>query len=263
MTIYDIKKDLKILKGVLSFDSYCFNGTDCSLYPFSNEEIKKYYNYKDLTGKSALCITGSGDHSLFCALAGAKNIVSVDINPLAKYFSALKIAIIKAYDKKYFCKIFTNEGIIKKIKLSDLREFMDEEIFEFWDRALKIIYGYSDYNNRLFRFDGGPFCSFYDYYNEIKEKLFELNILYHDCDVTWLSNEYENYFDAIFLSNCAEWADNHLEFLRDVSEYLVQNGVLYDYEKWRIHSSKQEQLYYAILNYNGSGCNIYCKKHFR
>ena len=61
----DIEVATKLLRGKpLEYDERNNYG---QLYPWTNENIKSYYNYKDLTDKTALCITSSGDHILYAA----------------------------------------------------------------------------------------------------------------------------------------------------------------------------------------------------
>ena len=277
MAARNIKKDLNTLNNILFHQGKLF-GVDFRLYPFTNEDILKYYNYKDLNDKNALCITGSADHALFATLAGAKNIVSVDINPLAKYFSALKIAMIKTYDKKYFSKQLTCDGFGRKLKIKDLKLFLSDEEYEFWNKASKIL---KKHNKVLFRTDGNPKWSFDNLYDEIKEKLFEVSILYYDCNVTELSNKYENYFDAIFLSNCLEWSSysNRLfclrrtdeikkeeeRFLTKVSNFLDKDGVIYDV---RLNTGyyHEENIVQIMLDSSNRGkqwCNVYNRRFFK
>ena len=64
------------------------------IYPFANDILNSSVNI-DLTGKKSLVVTSSGDHALHAILAGSTDITSFDINRFCKYYSALKIALIK------------------------------------------------------------------------------------------------------------------------------------------------------------------------
>ena len=133
----DIKMALKILYNEpLTIEEMNFYN---KIYPWSNENINAYYNYYDLTNKNALCITSSGDHLLYAIAAGAKDIDAFDMNRLSKYYSALKIALILAYDEKNFFKHFTNKHnhfISNKINLNNIKYFLCEDYFIFWEELL-------------------------------------------------------------------------------------------------------------------------------
>ena len=69
------------------------------IYACTNEELFLYPN--DET-KKVLSVTSGGDHILNAILNGATDICSFDINRFCKYYSDLKIAMIKKYPKEEF-----------------------------------------------------------------------------------------------------------------------------------------------------------------
>ena len=106
-----IDKEITVALQLSSKHTYDYSKYS-NIYPWTNENIKSYYNYKDLTDKTALCITSSGDHILYAAASGATDIDSFDKNRLCKYYSALKIATILAYSEKDFNKVFIGNNIM-------------------------------------------------------------------------------------------------------------------------------------------------------
>ena len=228
--VYD---DIKIAKEILDLSTYAL---DCAIYTFTNEKIEKYYKYKDLTNKNTLCITASGDHILYAILAGSNNITATDINPLAKYFVKLKIAIIKCYDEKYFKELINPFwGVSKKINLNDLKEYLDDETFYFWKTILK----YTNYDSGLYRTDSGNSNS-YPNYGILKEKLFNTQIVYYDYDIRTLEEEHSNKYDAVFLSNIMDWLNHCSPYLvlEEISRYLTDEGLIYDVKIFsRLHIS--------------------------
>lgn len=224
----NLQYDIELAFSILNEKGECSD--KFKLYPWSNEHIEKYYNYYDLTNKKALCITGSGDHAIHAAMAGADIIDCVDINPLAKYYQALKIALILTYDEKTFFKHFKNRGkkiLAHNINLNDIKEYMEDEIFIFWN---EIINSKSfKKNGRLFRNDGFP-TKFSLNYDVLKESLMTTKIKYYDSDIKDFTLRKDKQYDAIFLSNCLEWNCSTIRnvLISKTLNLLCENGVLYD-----------------------------------
>ena len=219
-----------------------------ALYPWSNEILSSYYNYENLNNKTVLCTTGSGSHIIHAALAGSNNITAFDINPLAKWYAALQIALIKTYDYKNYIKQFDMHSIkiafnkkyklpcIKKdIDLDSLSDNLSNEEMYFWKKVLE---GKLKNTFNLFRCDGfvlplREICAYYNKnnYNKAKERLLNTNISYFDLDIT---NEEEikmlATYDTIFVSNILEYYNyKSEETLTLWSKLLNENGVLYVY----------------------------------
>lgn len=224
----NLQYDIELAFSILNKKGECSD--KFKLYPWSNEHIEKYYDYYSLIDKNALCITGSGDHALYAAANGASKIDCVDINPLAKYYQALKIALILAYDEKTFFKHFINRKkrlLTHKIKLDDIKEFMDDDMVVFWNEILSS--KSFKKNGRLFRDDGFPNKFKLDY-EHLKEELKCTKIKYYDSDINDFINENNEKYDAIFLSNVLEWqaSTNRTIILNKYLELLTKNGILYD-----------------------------------
>ena len=202
---------------------------DFKLYPWSNEGIHKYYKYYDLKDKDVLCITGSGDHALFAANNGAKEIDCLDKNPLCKYYLALKIALILAYDEKNFFRHFSskkNKILITEINLDEIKPYLDENVYIFWKEIIssKIF----KKNKRMFRDDGSP-TKFKMDYQKLKENLSKVKINYYDGDLKNYLITTSKKYDVIFLSNVLEWeCCSKEEILSNSQKVLNDNGVVYD-----------------------------------
>lgn len=199
------------------------------LYPFTNENIKAYYSYIDFKNKDVLCVTSSGDHALNAILLGAKNISSFDINPLAKYYSELKIAAIKSlsleefimffYDKRFITyKYFFNKKLYKKFSNNlkgDYKEFWDY----FFDNYTKmqIFKSYlisEDYLNLRALFEVNLYLKENNYY-KLRELLKDKDIVYYDVSLKEL-NTINNKFDIVLLSNISAFLDNDVESLKNL-----------------------------------------------
>lgn len=200
------------------------------IYPWSNEHIEKYYNYYDLQGKKVLCPIGSGDHTLYAITGGASKIDCVDINPLAKYYQALKLALINKYNESDFWKHYSNEcfqTLSTKINLNDIKDFLDDDSFIFWEQLIN--HPGFEQNKYLFRFDGEPFPIISEYKN-IKDNINNTEITFYDDDISFFIKDIDIKYDAIFLSNILEWqrSSKRQSIIEDCFEILEPNGVIYD-----------------------------------
>lgn len=220
------------------------------IYPFSNESIRSYYKYYDLKGKNALCITSSGDHIIYASLNGAQEIDAFDKNRLCKYYSALKIATILAYNEKEFYNIFCQKNkrlLSRKIDIEHIKDFISEECYIFWEQITKEKVFRN--NDTLFRKDGlwGNKRPNLDY-NSLKVALSNSKINYYDMSAKEFSTYTNKKYDAIFLSNIVEreWTDYSKSNLLDsYIKLLNENGVLYDYYISRMYTpqyAKKESL---------------------
>ena len=228
----DIEVATKLLRGKpLEYDERNNYG---QLYPWTNENIKSYYDYKDLTDKTALCITSSGDHILYAAASGATDIDSFDKNRLCKYYSALKIATILAYSEKDFNKVFIGKRkrlLSHKINIEDFKDYISPECYIFWKELLKE--KNFKKNDILFRHDGiWGYINYGINYEKIKEALKNTKINYFDMNADEFLEYTNKKYDAIFLSNISEWQSSEYSsyvLIRNYLKLLKEDGVLYDY----------------------------------
>lgn len=232
----DINTALKILylEPLTDEEQQLYN----KLYPWSNEGISNYYKYYDLTNKKALCITGSGDHLLYAAAAGATEIDSFDKNRLCKYYTALKVALILSYNEINFFKHFVYKQkciLSNNINLNHLKTYLSDDYFIFWEQIINTKAFKT--NKYLFRFDGFP-SKFNLDYKQLQKALSKTKINYYDMNAQEFLDYTENTYDAIFLSNILEWmSPTNRTILSQFYHLLNDNGVLYDYHLKRTNSS--------------------------
>lgn len=221
--IIDPEKDLDIAQKILK--SVYFSVEKIPqyynyIYPWTNENIKNYYNYMDLNEKNSMVITSSGDHPIHASLAGSKIIDCFDINPLSKYYSALKVALLKTYDLKNFNKQFKTQKIkyfkipiiipiIKRIDLKELSPYLNDYEYYFWNGLIKN--KKIQKSQYLFKYDGiyyNPIynCAYFEpeIFLKAKKNLNNSTITYHDIDLSEERIILPNNYDCIFLSNVLE-----------------------------------------------------------
>lgn len=235
------------------------------LYAWTNEILKKYYNSISLKNKTTLCVTSSADHILHAILAGSTHIDAFDINPLAKYYAMLKIAMVRTYDlhnllNKYN-ETYTRHAqslplcLKNDIDLEEIKFLLSDEVLAFW----KIIFEKNKNLDDLFRDDGyhydiSDYCAYFDdqKYNLLQKRLEKSLITYSDLDIS----KTEQYgllpldcYDAIFLSNISEnYFNKSDDVLDNCSQLLKNGGVLYNYHcKSSITSSDKRCLKFKNL----------------
>lgn len=243
---------------------------DFKLYPWSNEKINKYYKYYNSKDKDVLCITGSGDHALYAINSGAKKIDCVDINPLCKYYLELKKALILAYDEddffNHFCKI--RRILTTKINLNDIKPFMDENAFVFWNEIINS--RIFKKNKRLFREDGLP-VKFKMNYENLKLNLSKVPITYYDSDIKDYLLDTSEKYDVIYLSNVLEWQKLYKDYILSQSlKKLNDNGIIYEayfkypHQKDNNHDNLEKKIItvygYPHTEFPESGAYVYRKK---
>lgn len=228
----ELEKDIKVALKILYQESLTEQEqlVYAKLYPWSNENISRYYNYYDLKNKKALCVTGSGDHLLYAAAAGATEIDAFDKNRLCKYYSALKIALILSHTEEEFYKHFIykrNCVLSKKLDLKNLDSFLPKDYFVFWDEIINT--KAFKRNKILFRFDGSP-SKFNLDYKKLQKALSDTKINYCDMDANKFATYTHSKYDAIFLSNILEWSFESDNMMLDrFYNLLNDNGIIYDY----------------------------------
>jgi len=204
------------------------------LYLFTNENIKAYYSYINFKDKDVLCVTSSGDHALNAILAGSKSISSFDINPLAKYFSELKIAAIKSLSLEEFIlffydkKLFTYKYFFNKKTYNKFSNNLSGEYKEFWDYFFDK-YNKKDIFNSYFISDDyltlrgllevNTYLNEENYY-KLRDILKNKTITYYDLNLKDL-NSIEDKFDVLILSNVPAFLEkiydkNILKSFKDV-----------------------------------------------
>lgn len=243
-TIDDITLLLDFLKGTKKHEigSYITRFSNIGkVYRWTNEELEMY-PIDNLNGKKVLTITSSGDHALDAILKGAKQIDSIDINVFCKYYSALKIAMIKKYDYHTFyamLKRFTNDDIdlCRMEILDDVSIFLTESEIDFWtkysefkEKSYRNIFYYQPFDSRLNSYN----CE--EKYNSLKDKVDDVIINYYDGDIINSADILKNKsYDCIYLSNVIEriessWKDeDRIAVLMKLKKLLNNDAVIYNY----------------------------------
>ena len=202
--IINIKNNKELLKNYF-----------CWLYPFTNENIKGYYSKINFKNKNVLTVTASGDHALNALLLGANCVETFDSNPLAKYYSELKIAGIKSLSLEEFILFFYNKSFKtnkyffdKDIYIKKTSGCLKSEYKEFWDYIFTKYTMKDIFKSKIFTDDFLDIKSliksnYYlnqNSYINLKEILKEKNITYHDINLKDLKLLNKKY-DIVLLSN--------------------------------------------------------------
>ncbi len=226
----DIEAAIKIMDGkkVSGYDK---------IYSWTNEVLPLYYNYRKLQGKRASCPTASGDHPIHAAMAGASYIDAFDINPLAKYYSAIKIAILRTYNYNYMYQFLFNPFVNRNINLNDISWNLTEKQLSFWKEVFRH-QTYENYNlyhqeNQGYYSPMEQNCDFFNKegFDLAQKNLLKAKINYHDLDIAD-PNQIKNLtkYDALFLSNIHEYAYRQsYDLAKNCSDLLLPNGILYQY----------------------------------
>ncbi len=225
------------------------------IYPYTNELISLYYA-KNLEDKKVLSVTSSGDHILHAVLGGCTNITAFDINRFCKYFSALKIAMIRRYNytkfmekfkyltnllgNQYFYQInfYTKTKGLLKI-LTEVSPYLSNEELFFWFNYVKLgarsirkhewceqlssnEYTYSFVENNAWTRE--------EEFWRLKSNLANCTISYIDSDISSLYKKNSEKFDVIYLSNILERAfEGRTNLLLNLRKNLNNNGIIYNY----------------------------------
>lgn len=231
--------DIEALKKVMNRDivlepeiNKLTIGASCygPIYPETNEYISLYYE-KDLKDKKVLSVTASGDHILHAVLAGATNITGFDVNRFTKYYSSLRVAMVKSYDDIKFLsnhQLFFNsiKALPKLAKfddtlyrsclnniihiLSDISSNLTSEEKLFWNEYIKIAtktyvsrHLFVDIDNESCLVNKLAYLE-PSKYEILKSNLNEANIKYIDSNVNQLDKIVTENYDFIYLSNIIE-----------------------------------------------------------
>ena len=180
----------------------------CSVYPFTNENLRAYLPTLDLKGKDVLTVAASGDQTLNMALLGAKNIDCFDITRFAYYWLELKKAGIMTLSYDNFMNHFVGNILNSKNKnYKTMRKELAPDTQRFWDEI------YPKINKRFF--NPHRFSEVYETglikkrnlyldnnnYDELKKKLSIVNLNFIHSNLLELPQETKKKYDAIFTSN--------------------------------------------------------------
>ena len=240
-----MQEDIKYFEKVMSLKKIydLYDNYFCWLYPFTNENIAGYYSKISFDRKNVLTVTGSGDHALNAILLGTTKVECFDMNPLAKYYLELKIAAIKAFSLEEFILFFYNKNTFKipkyyfsKELYNRLRKYLSGDFLKFWDYVFDKYTSKELYKSFLFTDDFLSLSALVkanlylqnDNYNELKTKLKNIKVSYHDIGLENL-NELNKKFDIIVLSNIPSFLEQifkieRLKKLKDLIDKISHDN---------------------------------------
>lgn len=214
----NVSKDLQTVDNLITNREY--NRINLSnltwIYPFTNENIKDFFDNFDFQGKNCLTVLSGGDFVLDMYLKGAKEITTFDVNPLTYYFFHLKKAAIQAdFSLKEFNNFFLSDNQYNKKQFDILSPYLDATSYEFWS------FIYKKYDENVIRSDETLFhkCGisqnilkkYINYlskenYAILKEKIANLKINFIEEDIRTLYKCDLGTYDFIYFSNIIEYA---------------------------------------------------------
>ncbi len=219
-----LNEDIKL---AISFITGNFERGSMNIYPFTNEDIKGYFDNFDFKGKDVLSVLASSDQVFDMFLRGAKSIDTFDINPLTKYYFYLKKAAILALDKKDFINFF-NQNIISdneyeitidnynkfnKDIFMEISKYLKGDSYIFWNTLFENFSPVEISKERfLFSFDYHNEWNlkiktlYYNNYYKLKARIGDLKITFTKCDVKDLPEKLNSKYDIIYLSNTIFYA---------------------------------------------------------
>ena len=220
-----VKKRFKSQKEQIQCD--CVFNEWHRIYRGTNENLAGYM--KDLDNKDVLTVCASGDFLINAINLGAKSVDTFDINKYAPLYQELRLKAIKYLEieeslhflYKLDDKLYKDYAMC----LSDkTREFFD---YLFNNYSVETIY------NTLFDY-GRVEKKNNTYFNvpsimNIKNRIDDVNSKHFSCSVYSLPYMLDKKYDCIYLSNISQYqdADKYLYFLRGLSNYLKEDGVIY------------------------------------
>ncbi len=209
------------------------------IYIFTNENIKACFNHFDFKNKDVLSVLASSDQVFDMFLRGAKSIDTFDINPLCKYYFALKKAAILALDRADFINFFSysNPNFLNDFIFKEISKNLKNDNYIFWETLFN--HKNKDDLYRLFELDLANqtlYLSDNENYKLLQSKINLLSVRFTNCDIYDLINILDNKYDIIYLSNILgrlgfksnflnnESMNNFISFLNSLSKYLKDNG---------------------------------------
>jgi len=250
MVYYDIENTLNKIDNKKRYTKEKYHNYS-EIYPFTNENIKGYYNKEEIKGKDILTVCSSGDHLFNAILMDANSVDCFDINRLSKYYMYLKKAAIECLEYDEFIKLFvknlkifdnksTNKNVYTKI-----RDILSEDIRIFWDNIFNNIDVKKLKSSKLFSDDQSTkknIITCNNYLNEenfykLKEKIPKYNPNFYNLNIKDLPIGLERKYDVIYLSNIAKYIDGIFNgpgligyrkfILEELSKNLKKEGLIF------------------------------------
>ena len=226
------------LRGVNqgTFNPYSF------IFRCTNEVI----NSKEYTDclkdrNKILSVIASGDQILNSILYGAKDIDGFDISIFPKYYLNLKIAAIKELNSKDYIEFFYGKNAFNRKVYNKISKNLNPNNKEFWDTLINNPKSKKLAASELFctEFVDKEDAKYYnpylyeENYNELKSKINNINIRYHNGDIFELCKKLRKGYDLVNLSSimfcevCPPPFDKQKKLYSKFS--LGDNGLLLSY----------------------------------
>lgn len=212
-------------------------------YFSSNELIPNYLKSFNISGGKVLTVTASGDQAFYSLLAGAKEVDTFDINPLAYYVMELKIGALKTLSSEEYQNFIPcykpfakNDDYFNEKTYEKVSKELKRDVKEFWD----ILYNKIENPKRMLKLSTGisyigPCTTYYDdeNYQVLQQKLETGTITFYKASLFKLPDDIRmkcNHYDGILLSNIYDYAfsfneQQYINYLnREISPLLKTNG---------------------------------------
>lgn len=199
------------------------------IYPHTNENLNEYI--EDLSGKTILTVSASGDQKLNMIGNGAKRIDTFDINKYSPIYENLKLSAIRYLDYEDAYKFLSKMDKDIYFKFNN-NLAQDEKLF--FDYLLKN-YDIDTIYKKLFEKDCKNFLINNNYYEEnkfyiIKKRIRKVEMNHFCCNIYQLPNFLNNTYDRIYLSNISEYqldVNRFLRFINYLRYFLNDDGKIY------------------------------------
>ena len=218
------------------------------IYPWTNENLRDFFDMFDVKEKKVLCPTSSGDHFLNLALEGATDITCFDINRLSKYYQELKIAFIKKLDYSDFKNILFSNSVYTCLITYflkngvQLKKDLKESVYEFWSNVVKQ-YEINSIMSRDVQVDAywnNKYLLNEKNYYQLKNRLKTVKLRYLDCDIKNLHKITQEKYDYIFTSNIFYYLmknGSHKGTFDDLINLIGKNGQIVQYSFMPNHTN--------------------------
>lgn len=199
------------------------------VYFHSNENLRGYI--PDMSNKSVLTVSSSGDHLLNLMGKGCTNIDTFDINRFSPLFSDLKLYSVLGLKFNDAC-VFLNT--LDRKLYNRFKYYLPDEERAFFNFLFKN-YDNDQIISILFNFQYVDFVNNNNYFDKdtllrIKNNLSKLRHEHFCCDMFSLNNYLNHNYDAIFLSNISEYVydvGKFVKFIDTLRDKLNKGGRIY------------------------------------
>lgn len=260
----DITNDVKerieyqVNKGQIRLTGIPFTVSQKAYY-MTNENMTGYMDDLEGTKKSALTVTGSGDHILNLLSKGVLDIETFDTNAFAAYYAlGLKKALILKYSYKEYLEVMQKLGTSKDLEyqtqiLFEALPFMEKEYRDFWSSILEHNYKIQKDNKTILNIiellflnikstdvfvKNNPYLKDEASYETTRENLKKARIVFTNTDAFFLDKVYSNFeFDIIMISNILDYFNRSLgnswnkteldKYIDSLKGVLSDEGIIY------------------------------------